>query len=283
MTDDERLVFLMAERLQPQDIVVQGIATPIVFAAFLLARATHAPDLQCLFTVGNTYCQSPRGALSLESLEQYTTHGSLMRLGMLDIHCDTVPALHVKEFLRPAQVDGEGNTNNVAIGSWRSPRVRLPGAVGIPDVVSFNPDVYLYVTRHDRRTLVNQLDFCSALGVGKRSQALAAMGQRRRGPRELITPHAIFRLAPERPQLTQAAPTISLDDIRESTGFEFDVADDFSQMPEPDADTLDLLRREIDPRGIRRLETVSGTVRSKLIRRIVHEERDAARTSHTTL
>lgn len=276
MTDDERLVFLMAERLGPDDIVVQGIATPIVFAAFLLARALHAPSLECLFTVGNTYCQSPRGALSLESLEQYTTHESLMRLGMLDIHCDIVPTLHVKEFLRPAQVDGEGNTNNVAIGPRNHPRVRLPGAVGIPDVVSFNPDVYLYVTRHDRRTLVDQVDFCSGLGVGKRSQALNAMGKRRRGPRELITPKAVFRLAADRPQLTHVSPSVSVDDIRKTTGFGFEVADEFAAMRDPGADALELLRHEIDPRGIRRLEMVSGRDRSQLVRQIVQEERDAA-------
>ncbi len=275
MTDDERLVFLMAERLGPDDIVVQGIATPIVFAAFLLARALHAPHLECLFTVGNTYCQSPGGTLLLESLEPYTTRESLMRLGMLDIHCDTVPALHVKEFLRPAQVDGEANTNNVAIGSWDSPRVRLPGAVGIPDVVSFNPDVYLYVTRHDRRTLVPQVDFCSGLGVGKRSQALKAMGKILRGPRELITPKAVFRLTPDRPQLTKLAPAVTIDDIREATGFAFEVADECTEMQEPGTDALELLRQDIDPLGIRRLEMVSGSDRSQLVRQIVREERDA--------
>ncbi|PSR23723.1 MAG: hypothetical protein C7B45_01525 [Sulfobacillus acidophilus] len=276
MTDDERLVFLMAERLRPDDIVVQGIATPMVFAAFLLARALHAPSLECLFTVGNTYCQSPGGALSLESLEQYTTHESLMRLGMLDIHCDTVPALHVKEFLRPAQVDGEGNTNNVSIGPWHRPRVRLPGAVGIPDVVSFNPDVYLYVTRHDRRTLVDQVDFCSGLGVGKRSQALNIMGKRRRGPRELLTPRAVFRLTPHGPQLTHVAPSISIQDIRETTGFEFAVAGEVAEMQDPCVDALELLRQEIDPWGIRCLEMVSGRDRSRMIRQIVQKERAAA-------
>lgn len=276
MTDDERLVFLMAERLESDDIVVQGIATPIVFAAFLLARTLHAPNLECLFTVGNTYCQSPRGSLSLESLEQYTTRESLMRLGMLDIHCDIVPALRVKEFLRPAQVDGEGNTNNVAIGPWDRPRVRLPGAVGIPDVVSFNPDVYLYVTRHDRRTLVDRVDFYSGLGVGKRSQALNTMGKRCRGPRELITPKAVFQLTSEYPQLTQVAPSVSINSIRETTGFGFEVAAGLSEMQDPSADALELLRHEIDPRGIRRLEMVSGRDRSQLIRQIVHEERDAS-------
>ncbi len=273
MTPDERLVFLMAERLASGDIVVQGIATPIVFAAFLLARATHAADLQCLFTIGNTYCQSPSGSLSIEFLEEYTTIQSLMRLGMLDIHCDVVPALKVKEFLRPAQVDGSGNTNNVAIGTWERPLVRLPGAVGIPDVVSFNPQVYLYVTRHDRRTLVEQIDFCSGVGVGPRSEALQAFGDAVRGPRELITPDAVFRLTSEGPQLSQVIPGRTCEQIREMTGFTFQIADEWQPMSDPSADEMALLRQDIDPLGIRKLETTSGMDRIRLIRRIVNQER----------
>ena len=40
------------------------------------------------------------------------------------------------EFMRPAQIDPWGWTNNVCIGPYARPRMRLPGAAGIPDAVT---------------------------------------------------------------------------------------------------------------------------------------------------
>lgn len=273
LTPDERLVWQMSQHLQPQDIVVQGIATPIVFAAFLLAKEMHAPNLQCLFTVGNTFCQSPSGRLGISALEAYTTEQSLRKLGMLDIHCDVVPSLQVTEFLRPAQVDGEGNTNNVVIGEWNQPKVRLPGAVGITDVLSFNPNIYLYVARHDRRTLVEKVDFCSGVGTGSRAKEMESAGFGPRGPRRLITPEAVFDFKQGHAVLSEIAPGTSVEDISSLTGFRFSVSGDLQTMFDPPEEAMDLLRNVIDPLGVRQLETTSGLARLTLIRKIVAAEK----------
>jgi acyl CoA:acetate/3-ketoacid CoA transferase beta subunit len=269
LTPDERLVFLMSNYLEPQDIVVQGMATPIVFAAFLLARAMHAPDIECLFTVGNTFFVSPAGSLGITGLEAYTAERGLRFFSMLDIHCDVVPGLKVKEFLRPAQVDGQGNTNNAVIGKWDTPKVRLPGAAGIPDVLSFNPNIFLYVVRHDRRTLVAKVDFVSGVGTGDAAKEMDEAGFGMRGPRKLLTPEAVFELAQGAACLTEIAPRMTVDELRENTGFCFTVSDGLKTMPVPSNEDLHLLREVIDPLGVRKLEVLAGVERLKLIREVI--------------
>jgi len=43
ITPDEIMVFCMARQVNDGEIVAQGLATPLVTAAYLLARQTHAP------------------------------------------------------------------------------------------------------------------------------------------------------------------------------------------------------------------------------------------------
>lgn len=273
LTSDERLVFLMSDYLEPGDIVVQGMATPMVFAAFLLARARQAPDLECIFTVGNTFFASPSGRLGISGLEAYTSLRGLRFFSMLDMHCDVVPSLQVKEFLRPAQVDGYGNTNNVVIGDWETPKVRLPGAVGIPDVLSFNPNIFLYVTRHDRRTLVEKVDFLSGVGTGEASREMEESGYGPRGPRKLLTPDAVFEFTGDGPYLSEMAPGKTVEELRAGTGFQFTLSPTFRVMENPPEEHLQLLRDVIDPFGVRKLEVLSGSRRLELIREIVEAER----------
>jgi len=64
------------------------------------------------------------------------------------------------EWFRPAQVDQHGNTNNICIGDWNRPKVRLPGCAGIADFSMFySRGSFLYVPRHDTRAFVPKIDF----------------------------------------------------------------------------------------------------------------------------
>jgi hypothetical protein len=70
VTTDEIMVFCMARQLQDGEMVVQGLATPLVAAAYLLARFTHAPDLYFASAIGQGICRepAPMSLLSVESL-----------------------------------------------------------------------------------------------------------------------------------------------------------------------------------------------------------------------
>ena len=54
-TPDEMMVVCMARQIEDGEVIVQGLATPLVGAAYLLARHTHAPNLYILSAIVDNY------------------------------------------------------------------------------------------------------------------------------------------------------------------------------------------------------------------------------------
>lgn len=271
-TIDELLVCFMARQIHDGDFMVQGMGTPLVFSSFLLAKATHAPKAQFMYTVGNTISQES-ARLTLSRVESNTMQHALRFVSMPQMHLEIVPSLFAKEFMRPAQIDQFGNANNVVIGDYDSPRVRLPGSAGIGDVCSFNHNIYFYVTQHSKRTLVDRLDFCSSVGYGERERELNKMGVMKRGPQQLITDKCIFDFPQGKARILSVHPGVSLDDIKQNTGFIFDEPDKVPVTEPPSREELILLREKIDPLGLRKLEFISGKERLDYIESILQREK----------
>ena len=70
-TVDEMITILMAREVQDNDIMVVGVATPCVWAAFTLAKIMHAPNAIYHYIMGNTFVFEPR-QVSLLYLEMNT-------------------------------------------------------------------------------------------------------------------------------------------------------------------------------------------------------------------
>jgi acyl CoA:acetate/3-ketoacid CoA transferase beta subunit len=264
------MVFCIARQIKDGETVVQGLATPLIAAGYLLARRTHAPHLYFASAIGQSICRQP-APLGLTRVEKLWLDCSLNNIGFVSVAADVLPSLKPKEFFRPAQVDPVGNFNNVAFGKnylkneGQYPRLRLPGTGGIPDVTTFISDIYLYVPRHSRLTFVEEVDIRSGLGhVPERTQGL--------GARCLISDMGQFDFANGRLRLTSHHPGTTIDRIQARTGFDLDIAQDVHETTPPTDEELMLLREEIDPLGIRRLELLSGTGRRQLLRKIIKVE-----------
>jgi acyl CoA:acetate/3-ketoacid CoA transferase beta subunit len=265
ITPDEIIVFCMARQIHDGEIVAQGLATPLAAAAYLLARRTHAPALYFASAIGQGVCRHP-APLGLTRVESLWLDRSLARVGFVRAAADVLPRLRPKEFFRPGQVDAAGNFNNIAFGSdYRHPRLRLPGSGGIPDVTTFISDIQLYVPRHSRVTFVRQLDFLSGLGHNPARSHGA-------GPVFLISDLGQFDFAHGRMRLVTYHPGVEISWIQARTGFELEISPEVSETPLPTLDELRLLREEIDPLGIRRLEGLSGAPRRELLREIITRE-----------
>ncbi|MFX1385428.1 MAG: hypothetical protein ACFFBP_23670, partial [Promethearchaeota archaeon] len=52
-TIDEMITILMAREVRNDDIMIVGVSTPCVWAAFTLAKLTHAPDAIYHYIMGN--------------------------------------------------------------------------------------------------------------------------------------------------------------------------------------------------------------------------------------
>lgn len=265
ITTDEVMVVCMARQVKDGEVVAQGLATPLVGAAYLLARHTHAPNLYFASAIGQGVCRQP-APLGLTRVESLWLDRSLANVGFVRAAADVLPRLRPKEFFRPAQVDRAGNFNNIAFGQdYCHPRLRLPGAGGIPDVTTFINDIYLYVPRHSRLVFVPKLDFLSGLGHHPERKHGS-------GPKYLITGLGQFDFIEGRMRLTSYHPGVEISQILSRTGFEVDIAPDVHQTQPPSPEELRLLREEIDPLGIRRLEALGGAARRQLLHDIITAE-----------
>lgn len=268
-TPDEIMVICISRQVRDGEIVTQGIATPMVAAGYLLARRTHAPNLYFSSAIGQGVCRQP-APLRLLQVESLWLDRAIINLGFVRAVVDVLPSLRPLEFFRPAQVDPFGNFNNIAFGrEYRRPRLRLPGTGGIPDVTTFIDDIYLYVTRHSRLTFVPQLDFLSGLGHNnKRTHGS--------GPHYLISDLGQFDFngngSENRMRLVSFHAGVTIDQIQSKTGFELVISPDIRETPPPTEEELDLLRNEIDPLSIRKLELLSGSKRRSLLHEIVYQE-----------
>lgn len=288
-TPDEMMVVCMARQIEDGEVVAQGLATPLVAAAYLLARHTHAPNLYFLSAIGQGICRQP-APIGLTRVESLWLDRAITNVGFVRGVADVMPSLFPKEYFRPAQVDPHGNFNNIAFGNiHHKPRLRLPGTGGIPDVTTYLSDICLYVPRHSRVTFVPKLDFHSGLGHNPART-------RGEGPSFLVTDLGVFDFAfdessansketsegvhdaqPQikRMRLVSYFPGVEISRIQAKTGFDLLIKPGVNQTVPPTSEELHLLREVIDPLGIRRLESLSGTKRRVLLHEIIAIEAGA--------
>ncbi len=266
-TVDELICACISRQLVDGEVVAQGIATPLVVAGILLAKHTRAPNLQFASAISSGLTRDP-APLGLARIEELWLDKVLLRMGFAQAACELLPRLALKEFFRPAQVDPHGNFNNVVIGTdYHHPRFRLPGCGGIGDVTTTSDKVYLYVPRHSRAVMVEQVDFVSGLGHSPARRAGA-------GPRYLVSNLGQFDFFSGRMRVTTIHPGVTLEKIQGRTGFPLEIAPDLHQTEPPTPEEVQLLREVIDPLGIRRLETVSGSQRKRIIHEILDTEQN---------
>ena len=216
--------------------------------AAYLAPFTHAPRLTLIFESGIIGAQ-PRGLaigvgdFKLLSHCQKATSLyyalSLLQGGRVDVG-----------FLGAAEVDPYGNINSTAIGDYRRPTVRLPGSGGANDIASLAKRVIIMVG-HQRRKFPARLHYLTTPGFLDGGDARQRTGLLGGGPSRVITDLAIlgFEPASKRMQLESVHPGVTVEEVKEQTGFELLVPSVVPQTVPPTPDQIRLLREKIDPDG----------------------------------
>jgi acyl CoA:acetate/3-ketoacid CoA transferase beta subunit len=276
-TQTDQMVVTMAAVIQNGDFLAEGIGTFLPTSAYMLAKHTHAPDCTSLCPNGNTLMPGTR-ALTLGHDEFDTVPRASMWLDYLQINLSYMPAIFISgrprwtEFMRPAQMDPMGATNNVSIGPHERPKVRLPGSAGIPDASTVARSFFFYAPRHTVQVFVPTLDFCSGAGHP---------GTPEGNPRlvRVVTNLCVLASAASgRLQVTHLHPGVSRAEVTENTGFPLDWADDVAVTARPTASQLRLLNETIDPRGLRFLEVLTGAARRDRLRALASEALPASPT-----
>ncbi|TFF88409.1 MAG: hypothetical protein EU548_08910, partial [Promethearchaeota archaeon] len=265
-TIDEMMTVLMSRQVRNDDVMIVGVATPMVWSAFTLAKLTHAPDAIYHYIMGNTFVTQAR-QVSLLYLEMNTARAyRFQNSGECTLESLPSDKLTTIEFFRPAQVDQFGNTNNVCIGDWSNPKVRLPGCAGIADFSMFyTRGSFLYTPRHINRTFVptEKLFFTSGVGFPKGNQSMCGGA----GPQCVITNLAYldFDVKTKRMKLMTIHPGVSVEEVKTSTGFDLLIDENLKETKPPTVEEIKLLREKVDPLNIRKLEVLAGEEREMLL------------------
>ncbi len=218
---EELLISLVARHLEDCRHICVGVLSPIPGSAAQLVRAKSGGKV-----VVNILGSRRHNAFTSGGQEIFDCAAQ----GRIDAF-----------FLGGGQIDGEANINLVGAGGYPNSDVRWSGCFGSAFLYYLVPNVILFREEHSRRVLVPKVDFVSAPGTSPPEHYRVG------GPRCLITNMAEFAFDTDRNRfrLTSVHPGYTLDDIQENTGFEFDFSPDVAASPEPDAETLALIRGPI--------------------------------------
>jgi glutaconate CoA-transferase subunit B len=265
----ERMAVALARDIVDGERIISGAHTEISFAAAMLAQKMHAPNIKLqlggtcfLVNVADLPVRLPKTStdyrmlrwaeIAYDHMETFMYFGAPGGRAYYDGKRPETNKYFVgdKFFAGGIQVDGEGNANMIGLKGEDGRRFafRGPGSIGITDIVTVATP-YIFVTHHDRRTLVPKVDYISMHGPnGWRANKFPG-----HGPKWIITPRAIFTFDGNgRAQLSGIFAGTTAEWVRDNTGFSFSLDPGLSEVQEPTAEELEVLRLEIDPDGLLR-------------------------------
>ena len=152
----------------------------------------------------------------------------------------------------PSQIDRFGQTNISALGgSYQHPKVQLLGVRGFPGNSISHANSF-FVPKHSRRVFVEgECDVVCSIGYNPerlpRGYSFDDIDIR-----QVITDLCVMDFGGPDHQLRVVSlhPGVSLEEVRENTGFELAVVDDLGETPAPSAEQLAIIA-ELDPKDAR--------------------------------
>jgi len=275
MTDfswKEMMAVLFSREIEDGDRITAGAHTEIFFAANMLAQKTHAPNLK--LQLGGTCFLGNVTDMEIEALPMTSTGYGLLKYAesvhdhpeTFLFYCPPGREKYYEEnspyrdtnhfwfadrfFVGGIQVDKYGSANMIGLGEPGNITFRGPGTIGINDIVNSVRCPYVFLTAHDKRRLVEEVDFVSFPGrkICKEVGFLAS------GPKWIVTPKCVFDFDPETDlaRLKMLFPGVSEEEVRENTGFDFGTAPEVETIAPPTDEELKVLREEVDRTGVLR-------------------------------
>ena len=196
-----------ADEIADGDVVFVGIGAP-GFAA-MMARRTHAPNLSMVFESG--VIGADPVALPLSTGSPSVARNAMMHGSMLEVFCELQQGRIDLGLLGAAEVDRRGNLNSTVIGSYASPKVRLPGSGGAHDIAALARRVVILMP-HDPKRFVERVSFATSTGHAP-GRVYNGNGVRREGPVAVVTSRALFRFDDGELTLAAVAQGMTVADV----------------------------------------------------------------------
>jgi glutaconate CoA-transferase subunit B len=219
----ELQTIVAARRLRDARSVFIGVGRPSTAA--LLARMVHNPRLVLVYESGTIGAKPFHIPLSIGDGELAETADAVVSVPEMFNYWIGPGRIEVA-FLGAAQVDRFANLNSTVIGEYTTPRTRLPGAGGAPEIAACCGEVVV-IAPHTTRTFVERLDFRTTVGFGDGPGDRERLGLPGGGPSAVITDLGVLEPDPGTCELvlTQLHPGIDPAAAREATGWELRVSE----------------------------------------------------------
>jgi glutaconate CoA-transferase subunit B len=240
-TADEMMTVTAARTLRDGMTCFVGIGLPSEAAN--LARATHAPGLVLIYESGTIGAKPAALPLSIGDGILAQTADAVVSVPEIFNYWLQPGRIDIG-FLGAAQLDKFGNINTTVIGGdYARPKVRLPGAGGAPEIAASCREVTV-VLRQSKRAFVERVDFITSVGFGDGPGARQRLGLGGAGPRQVITDLGVLAPDPVSCELilTGVYPGVTVQDVRDRTGWDLHVAADLERIPAPGPAELAALR-----------------------------------------
>ena len=280
----DQMVVSLARTIDDEDSIVLGSFTPLAYAAYNLAKMTHAPNA---FVVGYSGVDPYPFQMGFHTSEAACIANSAGLWSMTEC----IEALHFRgtgdvEAISSAQMDANGDINiswlpmpirgedGKPTGEWDTRGLRLPGGAGAPVVFGLHRKSVAYFPNHSKMLFVPKVNYITGTRVYLTDEERKAQGLQP-GPVVVVTNLCVMEMvARGKWKALSLHKGVSAQDVQDNTGFAVEVAADCPVTEAPTVQELDLVRT-IDPKGIRHLDFIGGKERAAKLPAILKEEWDA--------
>jgi glutaconate CoA-transferase subunit B len=245
-TPRELMVAAAAREICDGDKVFVGMRLPLL--GFAVAKETHAPAAVGIFENGVI-----RDWPALESIFTMSDPANVARAlacgGLNEVMYLLQSGRVDLGFIGGAEVDRFGNLNThwVVEGGKRT---RLPGSGGAADIATMARRCII-IMNHERRRFTPKVQYITSPGFGDGGNWRERQGLTGGGPSRVITSMGVFSFDPvdHEMMLSSYHPGVSIEEIKNETGWPLRVAPDVRETTPPTESELAAVRK-YDPKRI---------------------------------
>ncbi|MFC1824527.1 CoA-transferase [Thermodesulfobacteriota bacterium] len=280
----DQMMASVARTIDDGDSIVLGSFTPLAYAAYMLAKLTHAPNA---LIVGYSGVDPLPFQLGFHTSEAACTKYSAGLWSMTE----AIEALHFRgdgdvEAVSSAQMDVNGDINiswlpmpirdaeGKPTGEMNPRALRLPGGAGAPVVFGLHKKGVAYFAGHSKFVFVPKVNYVTGSRFYLTDEERTAQGLRP-GPVIVVTNLCVMQMVERgKWKVLSLHKGVKAQDVIDNTGFPVEIPEDCPETESPTAQEVELIK-EIDPQGIRLLDFMSGKERAAKLPAIIQAEWDS--------
>jgi glutaconate CoA-transferase subunit B len=240
------MVTAAAREISDGDKVFVGMRLPLL--GFAVAKETHASSAIGIFENGVI-----RDWPALESIFTMSDPPNVARAlscgGLNDVMYLLQSGRVELGFIGGAEVDRFGNLNTHWVAD-NGNRTRLPGSGGAADIATMAKRCII-IMNHELRRFTPKVQYITSPGFGEGGDWRKRKGLPGGGPSRVITSMGVFSFDPVDYEMVLSTyhPGVSVEEIKNETGWPLRVAPDVTETSPPSEVELAAVRK-YDPKGV---------------------------------